>query len=277
MNDKWDKRKTLTEALDLVPGSDFSLAFGGVTLYRRPMAFSLALLQRYQQTGKPSNITLTCITAGLESDILIQSGAVQAIRTCYAGLEVFGLAPHFTNAIAQGELTMIEETEASFAYGLRAALAGVGFMPSTAWQGTDLLKLRPDVQSIEDPYSGEKLTAFPAIKPDVAIIHALKADPGGNSIIGINQGVDRELVLAADTVIVTCEKVVDKLDKADIIGPVVDVVVEAPNGAWPTSCHPHYTLDGEAILEFTEKSFGDDYAQLIRSWSSHHKLDQPQR
>jgi acyl CoA:acetate/3-ketoacid CoA transferase alpha subunit len=273
MNDGWDKRRSLGDALDLIPDSDFSLAFGGVTLYRRPMAFSLALLRRYQQTGSPSRITLTCITAGLESDILIQSGAVDAIRTCYAGLEVFGLAPHFTDAIAHSELKMIEETEASFAYGLRATLAGVGFMPSTAWQGTDLLRLRPDVQSIEDPYTGETLTAFPAIKPDIAVIHALEADRRGNCTIGINQGIDRELALAAGKVIVTCERIVEKLDKADIIGPAVSAVVETPNGAWPTSCHPHYTLDGEAVLEYTEKSLGDDYAQLMKSWSDHLKLD----
>lgn len=214
------------------------------------------------------------ITAGLESDILIQAGLVKAIRTCYAGLEVFGLAPHFTEAISNEKLEMIEETECSFAYGLRASLAGVGFMPSLAWQGTDLLKLRPDVKSIQDPYTGQQLTAFPAIKPDVAVIHALEADREGNAAIGKNQGIDRELALAADQVIVTCERIVDRLDKADIIGPVVDAVVECPNGAWPTSCYPEYALDGEAVLEFIEKSLTDDYAQLMQRWFTFHSLDE---
>ncbi|MGD8730796.1 MAG: CoA-transferase, partial [Anaerolineales bacterium] len=147
MSRSWDKRRSLEEALDFLPDSGFTLAFGGVTLYRRPMAAALALLQSYTRTGTPTEITLMCITAGPESDILIQSGAISAVRTCYAGLEIFGLAPHFTQAVTNGSVHMIEETEASFAYGLRAALAGVGFMPSTAWQGTDLLKLRPDVKS----------------------------------------------------------------------------------------------------------------------------------
>jgi glutaconate CoA-transferase subunit A len=273
MVDHWDKTKTLSQALDLVHRNGISLAFGGVTLYRRPMAFSLALLQRYHGHGEPVEVTLMSITAGIESDILIQSGLVKTIRTCYAGLEIFGLAPHFTEAIMNGTLEMIEETEGSFAYGLRASLAGVGFMPSIAWQGTDLLKLRPDVKSIKDPYTGQQLTAFPAIKPDVAVIHALEADREGNAAIGINQGIDRELALTADQVIVTCERIVDRLDQADIIGPIVDAVVECPNGAWPTSCHPNYALDGEAVLEYSEKCLTDDYAQLIQNWYRFHHLD----
>lgn len=273
MSDRWDKRKSLAEALALAAGTGNSIAFGGVTLYRRPMAFALGLLHTFESDGQPSEVTLMSITAGLESDILIGAGLVSAIRTCYAGLEVFGLAPHFTHAISQGTLEMIEETEASFAYGLRATLAGVGFMPSTAWQGTDLLRLRPDVTSIQDPYSGEQLTAFPAIKPDLCIIHALEADVEGNARIGINQGIDRELALASQTVIVTAERVVERLEKADIIGPVVDAVVECPNGAWPTSCHPLYALDGDAVLAFTETSLTDGYAQLLREWSKRHQLD----
>ena len=272
MTDPWDKRKSLAEALSLVRGTGIWIGFGGVTLYRRPMAFALGLLKQFESSGQPTDLTLLSITAGIESDLLIGAGLIKAIRTCYAGLEVFGLAPHFTQAISQGDLEMIEETEASFAYGLRASLAGVGFMPSTAWQATDLLKLRPDVKSIEDPYTGELLTAFPAITPDICILHALEADIGGNAIIGMNQGIDRELALAAQTVIVTAEKIVERLDKADIIGPVVDAVVECPHGAWPTSCHPLYALDGEAVPAYSESSLTGGYAQLLRDWSERHQL-----
>ncbi|MDF1500310.1 MAG: hypothetical protein P1P76_07575 [Anaerolineales bacterium] len=273
MTDNWDKRATMQQALAMVQAPGQSIAFGGVTLYRRPMAFALALLRHYQETNEPQRITLMSITAGLESDVLIQPGMVRAIRTCYAGLEVFGLAPHFTRAVSEGDLQMIEETESSFAYGLRAALAGVGYMPSSAWQGTDLLELRPDVKTVEDPYTGEKLTAFPAIQPDIAVIHAIEADREGNSRIGMNQGIDRELALVADKVIITAEVIVDKLAQADIIGTVVDAVVHTPEGAWPTSCHPKYPLDGHAVLDFTEKSFTDDYAHLIEAWLEHHDLN----
>ena len=85
------------------------------------------------------------------------------------------------------------------------------------------------------------------------MIHAIQADPEGNAIIGDNKGVDSELLLTAETVIITSEKIVPKLDRADLIAPWVDAVVLAPNGAAPTSCHPLYPMDGEKILAYTEK------------------------
>ena len=263
----------LKQAVDLIPSKDCRLAFGGVTLYRRPMAFALALLARYRAESHPSDLTLLCFTAGLESDILVGEGMVSKIRTCYFGLESFGLAPHFTSAAGKGGIEIIEETEASIAYGIRATLAGIGFMPSTAWQGTDLLNLRPDVKSINDPYTGDELTAFPAIDCDVAVIHALEADPEGNAIIGGNLGVDRELTLVDEKVIITTEKIIPQLSKADIFGIVVDAVVETPGGAWPTSCHPNYPLDGFATLDYTEAVGKDEYEDLISKWCQKHGIN----
>jgi glutaconate CoA-transferase subunit A len=267
-----DKITDLNRALDLLPEGDFSIGFGGVTLYRRPMAFALACLARHKQSGHPHQMTLINFTSGVESDILVGQGMISRVRTCYFGLEIFGLAPHFVSAAGAGEIEVIEETEASLAFGLRAAMAGVGFMPSTAWVGTDLPKLRPDVKSITDPYSREELTAFPAIHTDVAVIHALRADPHGNADIGTNLGVDRELALTSERVIITAEEIVPALDKADILGPLVDAVVHTPRGAWPTSCHPRYPLDGEAILAYSEQAGSDDYEALIESWMDAHNL-----
>ncbi len=269
---KVDKRIPLSEAAALIPARSATLGLGGVTLYRRPMAFVLSLMARHARSGKPDGLTLLCFTAGLESDLLIGAGMVAKVRTCYFGLEVFGLAPHFTTAAQQGGLQIVEETEASLAFGLRATLADVGFMPSKAWQGTDLPRLRPDVKTITDPYTGETLTAFPAIACDVAILHALVADLQGNALIGKNQGVDRELALVADTVIITSERVIPRLEQADIPAPLVHAVVEAPGGAWPTSCHPEYALDGSAVLDYQEAVGSEGYDQLILAWQARHGL-----
>ncbi len=269
---KNSKLISLTEAAAMVKPKGCLLSLGGFTLYRRPMAYALALLARFRTENTPTDITLVNFTSSVESDILVGEGMVSKTRTCYFGLEVFGLAPNFTSAAGDGSLQIIEETEASLAFGIRAAMAGVGFMPSIAWQGTDLLRLRPDVKTIEDPYTGELLTAFPAINCDVAVIHALEADPDGNACIGANQGVDRELSLIADKVIITAEKVVPRLEKADIVGIVVDAVVEIPGGAWPTSCHPLYSLDGLAILDYVEQIGSESYNQLLNTWLAHHNL-----
>lgn len=267
-----DKRAALLEAAKLVPDRGCRLALGGVTMYRRPVAFVMALVSRYRSQQTPHRLELLCFTAGIESDLLVGAGMVSSVRTCYFGLEAFGLAPHFTSAAGQGDLQVIEESEASIASGLRATLAGVGFMPALAWQGTDMLKLRPDVKTIEDPYSGESLTAFPALDCDVAVIHALTADPEGNALIGGNQGVDFELALVAETVILTAEAVVPRLERADIVAPAVDVVVEAPSGAWPTSCHPNYPLDGEAVISYLERTSEREFASLLAEWAQRHGL-----
>jgi glutaconate CoA-transferase subunit A len=258
----------LDEAARLVSSGE-TLAPGGLTLYRRPMAFVQALLRRFLSQGEPVNLTLLAFTAGLESDLLVGAGMVSRLRTCYFGLEIFGLAPMFTYRANRGEIEIIEETEASIAFGLRAQMAGVGFMPGRGWLGTDLPRLRPDVLTVKDPYSGEELMAFPAIRPDVAAIHALSADSDGNAVIGANQGVDLELAMTARTVIVTAEEIVPELYKADLVAPFVHYVVHAPCGALPTSCHPLYPLDGTALLAYTEQvSEPGSFQVYLQNWLS---------
>ncbi len=251
----------LDEAVQMIP-TGCTLALGGMTLYRRPMAFVVALLRRFSRERIPTDLTLLSFTASLESDLLAGAGMVSRVRTCYFGLEIFGFAPMFSYLAGRGEIEVVEETEASLAFGLRAQMSGVGFMPGRAWLGTDLPQLRPDVKTIIDPYSGEKLMAFPAIRPDVAVIHALRADPKGNAQIGDNKGVDEELSLTAGMVIVTADEIVSELTKADLVAPLVHAVVHAPHGASPTSCHPLYPLDGEALLAYSEQVSDRDSFKL---------------
>jgi glutaconate CoA-transferase subunit A len=246
------KQISMEQATEMVHTGDM-LALGGMTLYRRPVAFTRSLIRRCQRTNQPVNLTLLAFTAGYESDLLLGAGMVSQLRTCYFGLEIFGLAPMFTALANAGQVEIIEETETSIAMGLRAQMAAVGFMPGRGWIGTDLPKLRPDVRMVVDPYSGEQLMAFPAIQPDVAVIHALKADLDGNALIGDNKGVDVELSLTAKTVIITAEELVPELNKADLVAPTNDAVVLAPKGALPTSCHPLYPLDTAAILQYSEQ------------------------
>lgn len=243
---------TMQSAAQMV-SSGCMLALGGLTLYRRPMAFVHALLLRHKQEREPAGLTLLAFTAGLESDLLVGEGIVSRVRTCYFGLEIFGLAPMFTYLANRGEIELVEETEVSLSFGLRARMAGIGFMPGRGWIGTDLPRLRPDVRTIVDPYNQEELIAFPAIHPDIAVIHALRADPEGNAQIGDNKGVDEELLLTADRVIVTAEEIVPELSKADLVAPLVHAVVYAKHGAAPTSCHPLYALDGEVLLGYAEQ------------------------
>ncbi len=256
-----DKRTTLQEAARLVRPGD-TLALGGLTIYRRPMAFVRALLAERERLH---GLTLLSFTGGMESDLLIGAGMATTIRSCYVGLEVFGLAPMFTQRANAGLLKIVEETEASLSFGIRARLAGVSFMPGMGWLGTDLLRLRPDVRVIEDPYNpGQRLVAFPAISWDVAVIHALRADPGGNAEINGNRAVDVELSLGARDVIITAEEIVDRFDhRVDISGSVVSAVVHAPRGAYPTSCYPLYPVTGGELLRYIDACNAGEFEQYV--------------
>jgi glutaconate CoA-transferase subunit A len=265
MNTPAHRTVTLEAAAALVQDG-MTLALGGMTLYRRPIAFVRALLQR---PNPPRDLTVFAFTAGLETDLLIGAGCVRALRTCYAGLEAFGLAPMFTERAGRGELHLIEETEASLAMGLRARTAGIGFMPARAWLGTDLPRLRPDVKTVTDPYTGETLMAFPAIAIDLAVVHGLAADLRGNVALNNNLGVDAELVYASAMTVATVEQQRDLLtrsaDQFIIPAPGVHAIALAPRGAYPTSCYPEYPLGGAALMEYVEACSGGRFdAYLAR-------------
>ncbi len=256
---------TLAEAAALVQDG-MTLALGGMTMYRRPVAFVYQLLAR---NPRPRGLTLLNFTAGYESDLLIGAGCIETIRTVYCGLESFGLSPMFTEWVGAGKLRVMEETEASIASGFRAQMAGVSFMPSLAWIGTDLPRLRPDVKTIVDPYTGETLTAFPAIRADIAVIHALEADRNGNIKINNNKGVDLELVCIADMVIATVERIVDRVEPSVdgfiIPKPGANVIVHAPGGALPTSCYPDYPIQGGEIMRYTDACSARDFDGYLAS------------
>ena len=248
------KLLSMDQAAKLV-SSGSTLGLGGMTLYRRPVAFVQALLGT-----SVTDLTLVSLTCGFESDLLVGAGRVRRVRSCYFGLESFGLAPMFTRKATACELEVVEETEASLAFGLRATLAGVGFMPSQAWLGTDLFKVRPDVKTIQDPYSGREHTAFPALRADVMVIHVSVADQEGNAQMTGNLALDRELGLASDLVIITAERIVERLEgPLELAGVGVDHVVEAPRGAWPTSCYPEYPLDGDELLDYVDACTLDQF------------------
>lgn len=251
----------LAEAAALVRSGQ-TVALGGMTLYRRPVAFIYELLRR---ADAPRDLTLVCFTAAYESDLLIGAGLVRRMRSCYFGFEIFGFAPMFTEASQHGRLDVMEESEASLTLGLRATLANVGFMPGRAWVGTDMLRLRPDVRTVRDPYSDEELAAFPAIHIDVTVLHALQADPLGNASLGGNIAIDPEIALAAKTILITAEEIVppNSLTQVDIVGPMVAAVAHAPRGAWPTSCHPLYPIAGGEIMRYLEACGRGAFAEYL--------------
>ena len=242
--DAKNKRLTLAQALAQVRDGD-RIGVGGMTLYRKPMAFVRGLARR--QTRE---LTVIGMCTGFEAELLAAAGSLGTLRTCYFGLEFLGLAPVLRKAVEQGRVKVIEETEYTIAVGLQAALMRVPYLPSRDCEvGTDYFRIRPDLKRAPCPVTSEELTWFPALAPRVAIVHAPMADEQGNAWLGGQHGVDAQLAMAAEYTIVTAEKIVPTAEikaaqgGAGLVSFMVDAVVEVPGGAHPSSCYPDYPLD----------------------------------
>ena len=247
-----DKRAGLAEALSAVRDGH-RVAFGGMTLYRRPVAAALALAA----AGR-AGLELVSLTGGLETDLLIGAGCVRRVRSCYVGLEVVGFAPHFTRGVQQGTLQMVEETEYTLSYAVQAATMRVPFLPMRGELArTDLLRVRPDLKTFACPLTGTTLIAVPALSVDVAILHATAADRFGNCHLQGQLALDPHLATVADVTIVTAERIVEtaelrSMGGVQLSGVFVTHVVEALGGSLPTSCVPHQRLDVAAVLDYAD-------------------------
>jgi glutaconate CoA-transferase subunit A len=114
--------------------------------------------------------------------------------------------------------------------------------------GADLPKVNPNIRSVACPFTGEVLAAVPAIRPDVAIVHAQKADRAGNVLIEGIIGIQKEAVLAAKRSIVTVEEVVDdfgaRSPNACILPAwTVTAIAQVPGGAYPSYTFGYYKRD----------------------------------
>lgn len=255
---------SLDNALELVSNGSF-LAVGGMTLYRKPMAFIIGLIKK-----RISNLKLLSFSGSVDVDFLIAAGCVEEIRTCYTGMEFLGLAPSFRKAVEKKSVRLIEETELSITAGIAATLQRAPFYAIRQWLGTDMLNVRKDCKVFNSPIDGEPAVAIPPLKPDIAVIHVQQCDAYGNAIIQGQLCIDKQLAQVADTVILTTEKIVDTRViessdcKAQINGYDVTAVVRVPFGAYPTSCFPYYILDVRHLLH---------YLDVIKTQSVEHYLD----
>jgi glutaconate CoA-transferase subunit A len=128
-----------------------------------------------------------------------------------------------------------------------------------AYVGTDLAGANPNIRSITCPFTGEQLAAVPSLRPDVAIVHAQRADRTGNVLVEGIIGVQKEVVLAASRSVVTVEEVVDDLKAPSPNSTIlpswaIDAIVELPGGARPSYAHGYYGRDNAFYTAWDEIS-----------------------
>jgi len=197
---------------------------------------------------------------GFQVDMLIGAGCVARVEAAAVTLGEYGLAPRFTAAIKAGQIEMWDSTCPALLAGLQAAEKGVPFMPLRGIIGSDLLRVRPDWMVIDNPLAElgrrDPIVILPAIRPDVTLFHALKADAHGNVWVGVQ----RELMTmahAARAVLVTVERIEDAdflrdpvLAAGTLPGLYVAAIAEAPNGAWPVGLDNAYAPDAAALGDY---------------------------
>jgi acyl CoA:acetate/3-ketoacid CoA transferase alpha subunit len=263
------KVRPLEDLGDLVPDGA-SVALGGGWYCNHPMAAVRQLIR----AGRRDLDAIT-IVGSLDIDLLIAAGVLGHLSFSMVTLEAFGLAPNMRKAIEGGDLGFTEYTGLGLLIGLEAQGRGVPYLPYRGPFGSDIPARYPDVYATTTcPFTGEELTAVRAIQPDVAIVHALRADEEGNAQWDGTSAADVEMAKAARTVIVTCEEVVPR----DVIavnphmtkvpGYYVDAVIEAPFGAHPTSHVPAYAFDAWQVMDYASIAGGDgigDYVERIAS------------
>jgi glutaconate CoA-transferase subunit A len=156
-----------------------------------------------------------------------------------------------------------------------AYAAGAGHFPFglvRGYEGTDLAK-RTSVAWVTCPFTGERVAAVPAIRPDVGIIHAQQADEAGNVQLWGIYGVQKEVVLASSRTIVTVEEVVPKLEPRPgaVFLPAwtVTAVAVVPGGAHPSYAHGYYGRDNTFYVRWDEISRNRD---RFRQWMDEHVL-----
>lgn len=225
-----------------------------------PIALVRALIRR----GARDLHLVTIPTATYVADLLIGAGCVRLVETSGVSLGEFGPAPRFVKAVKSGAVDILDSTCPAVYAALQAGEKGQPFAPLRGLIGSDILANRPDYRVIDNPLApGDPVVVMPPIRPDVALIHADRADRHGNVFVGGRHEL-KSLAHAARKTIVTVEEVVehdlrdDPATSAGLIGAIyVEAIALAPGGAWPTAAPGRYEFDEDHIVAYARAARDD--------------------
>jgi glutaconate CoA-transferase subunit A len=223
------------------------------------------------------DLHLIRMTPDLIYDQLIGMGCARALTFSWGGNPGVGSLYRFRDAVEHGWPQPLEIHEHSHAGMAAAYVAGAARLPFgvlRGYAGTDLPRVNPQIRSVACPYTGECLATVPALNPDITILHAQTADRQGNVLIEGIVGAQKEAALAARTLIVTVEGVVDSIGAAmnAIVLPhwVVTAVAVVPRGAFPSYAHGMYARDNAFYLQWDAIAHDRDTFAL---WMERHVLN----
>jgi len=203
-------------------------------------------------------LTLIKMTPDLLYDQLIGMGCAERLVFSWGGNPGVGSLHRLRDAVENGwphPLAIEEHSHAAMANAYEAGAAGLPCAIFRGYIGVDLPKVNSRIKHITCPFTGEQLAAVPAHRPDVAIVHALKADRAGNVLLEGIVGVQKEVVLAAKRSIVTVEEIVEDFGPRSfnaVILPAwtIGAVVKVPGGAYPSYAQGYYKRDNAFYISW---------------------------
>lgn len=198
---------------------------------------------------KKRDLTLIRMTPDIIYDQMIGAGCAKKLVFSWGGNPGVGSLHRFRDAIENAwpvPLEIDEHEHAGMAARYAAGASHLPFGMLRGYLGTDLSQHSPSVKFVDCPFTGERLAAVEAIRPDVGAVHAQKADRKGNVLMWGLLGAQKEIVLASKRAIVTVEEIVDDLGLKpganDAVLPswVITAVCEVKRGAFPSYAHGYY-------------------------------------
>jgi glutaconate CoA-transferase subunit A len=206
------------------------------------------------------DLTLIRMTPDLIYDQMIGMGAARRLIFSWGGNPGVGSLHRLRDAVEKDwpqPLEIVEHSHAAMANAYEAGAAGLPCAIFRGYRGSDLPSVNPHIQFITCPFTGEELACIPALRPDVTIVHAQKADREGNVLLEGIVGVQKEAALAARHAVVTVEEIVEDFGPRSanaIILPSwsIHAAVLAPGGAWPSYAHGNYPRDNAFYMAWDE-------------------------
>jgi glutaconate CoA-transferase subunit A len=209
------------------------------------------------------DLTLIRMTPDLIYDQMIAAGVASKLVFSYLGNPGVGSLHCVRRAVEKGIPAPLAIEEYSH-YGMvgryMAGAMKLPFFPLRSYTGSDMPAVNDRIRMVDSPYGDGTVAVVPPINPDVAIIHAQRADAHGNAQLWGLLGVQKEAAFAADRVIIVAEEIVDEsMIRADpnrtlIPGLIVDAVVHEPYGAHPSYVQGYYDRDNDFYLKWDDIS-----------------------
>jgi glutaconate CoA-transferase subunit A len=222
------------------------------------------------------SLTLCRMTPDLAYDQMIAAECARKLTFSYLGNPGVGSLHCVRRAVEKGLPRTIELEEYSHFGMVGRYLAGaysLPFFPLRSYVGSNLPDVNPSIRFVENPYGDETIAAVPPLNPDIAIIHAQRADRQGNTQLWGLLGVQKEAAFAAQHVIVVVEEIVEEAiirsdpNRTIIPGLVVDAVVCEPYAAHPSYVQGYYDRDNEFYLQWDKISRDEEATQAwLEEW-----------